>query len=391
MPQTNWRNNIPDWPGFQRDVYDSVVDVLKSGNWGKYHGDSTDRLNAELARTFQQSHVTLCSSGPIAVEFALRAAGIGPGDEVIVAGYDYPGNFRCVEAVGARPVVVDTIKSHWVMGLEHIEAAMSGDVRACIVSHLHGEIVDMPSLLQFCNDRGIILIEDACQVHGASSSGRPLGAWGHVSVISFGGSKLLTAGRAGAVLTSDERMHQRLKVFCDRGNDLAPLSELQAAALIPQLQKLSDRTATRLRNAYRLAKSLERLDEWLLVPDLSCFENETNENLETNSAGEPTANITAFYKFPFRLTDKALSVFAQAEWLSLFQEHAFPIFEPFHVFRRRDGKRCRVPGSLENSNDIGMRTILLHHPILLSEGGSIDAFATELLDFIKVHVDSAGK
>src|SRR5690606_8468971 len=132
---------------------------------------------------------------------ALRGLKIGPGDEVLLAGYDFAGNFRAIEAVGARPALIDINPATWCLDVDLLESAIGPETRAVIASHLHGGLVPMRRLMQLASARGIAVVEDACQAPGAIIDGRRAGTWGDAGVLSFGGSKLLTAGRGGAVLT----------------------------------------------------------------------------------------------------------------------------------------------------------------------------------------------
>ena len=121
-----------------------------------------------------------------------------PGDEVILAAYDYPGNFLSVHAVGARPVLVDVAPGDWNLCPEKVAEAVRPQTRAVIASHLHGGLVPMARLMELAAGHGLAVIEDAAQCPGALVQGRKAGTWGDVGVLSFGGSKLLSAGRGGA-------------------------------------------------------------------------------------------------------------------------------------------------------------------------------------------------
>src|SRR5262249_27521235 len=136
-----------------------------------------------------------------AVELALRALKVGPGDEVVLAAYDYPGNFLSVHAVGAHPVLVDVELGNWNLGPERLAEAIGPATRAVIASHLHGGLVPMREVMEVAAARGVAVVEDAAQAPGAEVQGRKAGTWGDAGVLSFGGSKLLTAGRGGALLT----------------------------------------------------------------------------------------------------------------------------------------------------------------------------------------------
>ncbi|MCH8924378.1 MAG: aminotransferase class V-fold PLP-dependent enzyme, partial [Planctomycetes bacterium] len=246
----------PPWPCADEDVRAALESVYADGDWGRYHGRRCGQLIEKLSAYHAVHHVMLCSSGTIAVEIALRGLGVGPGDEVILAGYDFSGNFRCIEAIGARPVLVDVDPKSWSLDPQRVTTALSDSTRAIIASHLHGGVVPMRQLMEIAAERNVAVVEDACQSPGAKVQGRVAGAWGDVGVLSFGGSKLLTAGRGGAILTSREEVHQRAKVFCERGNQAFPMSELQAAVLLPQLDKLDARNKARWESVRRLLDQL---------------------------------------------------------------------------------------------------------------------------------------
>ena len=237
----------PPWPPALPAVREALLAAYADGSWGRYHGPHTDRLKEQLADLTGHRHVWLCASGTIAVELALRGLGIGPGDEVILGAYDFPGNFRAIEAVGARPVLVDLAPGSYVIDPQAIAVAVTPLTKGIIVSHLHGHLADMPALKSVAETHQLALIEDACQVPGALVANRPAGGWGDCGVLSFGGSKLLTAGRGGAVVTSRPEVWQRIKIFAERGNDAYPLSELQAAVLLAQLPQLAAWNAARRR------------------------------------------------------------------------------------------------------------------------------------------------
>src|SRR3954469_19455276 len=131
------------WPIPDADVLASLAAVYQDGSWGKYDGPNCRNLEAALRELNQVEHVFLCSSGTIAVELALRGLKVGPGDEVILAGYDFPGNFRAVEAVGATPVLIDIVPRRWHLDPTKVSEAASPRVKAILVSHLHGVLAPM--------------------------------------------------------------------------------------------------------------------------------------------------------------------------------------------------------------------------------------------------------
>lgn len=345
-------STAPPWPILDVEVEAALQRAFADGSWGKYDGPYLQQLIRDLGEMHQLPFVLPCCSGTFAVELALRGLRIEPEREVILAGYDFPGNFRAIEAVGAVPVLVDLKESNWCPDVNLIESAISSQTGAVIVSHLHGGLVDMHKLRALADQRGIPVIEDACQAPAATIHGRMAGTWGDVGVLSFGGSKLLTAGRGGAIMTSREDIWQRAKIFSERGNQAFPLSELQAAVLLPQLPKLSDRNRRRLASVKKLHAEMQAM------PSL----RPVSENPEES---EPS-----FYKVGWHYVPNASAGWSRERFLCAMQAEGVSIDVGFRGFAQR-GKRCRRVGTLTNSKEAADSTVLLHHPILLESDEKI--------------------
>lgn len=347
------------WPIASPSVCAAVSEAMHDGSWGQYEGPWTEQLIEKLQTEFQTAQVLLCSSGTIAVELALRGAGVRAEDEVILAGYDFPGNFRAVESIGARPVLVDVIENGWVLCPQQVESALSDRTSAVIVSHLHGQTADLAGIRSVIESgktklgRNIAIVEDACQVPGGRLDERPLGGLGDVAAISFGGSKLLSAGRGGAILAHDEAILQRAKIYGQRGNDAFPLSQLQAAVLCPQLDALGPLTEQRHLNALRLINALKN------DPAL--------EGLQQFVANSQPA----YFKLPWLLRDRATE-WSRSDFIHALKGEGVPVGEGFRGFLRRSPRRCRKLGSLANSRIAAQQTILLHHPVLLETSETMD-------------------
>ncbi len=163
--------NLPTWPPQWPEIGQLVAELIASGDWGSYRSEVCDNLESRLCREFAATACRLTCSGTAAIELALRACRVGPGDEVILAAYDYPGNFRSVELLGATPVLVDIAPGSPCIDATLVEAAASDKVVAVIASHLYGQAADVDSLRKICDDRNWILIEDACQVPGMTLDG----------------------------------------------------------------------------------------------------------------------------------------------------------------------------------------------------------------------------
>jgi dTDP-3-amino-3,4,6-trideoxy-alpha-D-glucose transaminase len=215
-------------------------------------------LGPELER-FEQAFASFCgtkhaagvSSGTAALEIALQALGVGPGDEVIVPTYSFIATAEAVSTVGATPVIVDVDPETALITAEIVEAALTPRTRCVIPVHLFGRPVEMDPLLALCRERGIAIVEDACQAHGALYRGRPVGSLGDAGCFSFYPTKNLGGwGDGGALVTSDSDLDARVRLLRSHGegvrhhHELATgthrLDTLQAAILEVKLRHLPD-------------------------------------------------------------------------------------------------------------------------------------------------------
>lgn len=347
----------PEWPLRDESIRAALDLLWQDGGWGRYDSEYVEALEARLSSYHGVPHTLTCGSGTFAVELALRALKVGPGDEVLLSAYDYPGNFLTIHALGARPVLVDLDPHTFSLCPDHLEASCGPACKAMIVSHLHGGLAPMGRLREIADRRGVALVEDACQCPGALVEGRRAGTWGDVGVLSFGGSKLLTAGRGGAILTSRPDVYQRARLTQLRGNLVNPLSALQAAVLLPQFDRLDERNRHRRKRVAHLRSSLFN------VPGLHF--------LKSGSANEP-----AYYKFgmlfdasPFGLDRATLVKAIRAEGIALDEG-----FRATHIGRA--SSRFRVVGPLPGAERAHDQMVILHHPILLGTVEEMDQIAT---------------
>ena len=353
----------PKWPSAEPGVDEILRAAWSDGSWGTYDGVWIERLCEKLREMHSRRFVLPCSSGTYAVEAAVRGVGVEPGDEVILAAYDFPGNFRAIEQVGACPVLVDIAERHWSIDLAGLDAAYSPKVRAVIVSHLHGTLAPIGLIEKWARSHGVAVIEDACQMPGAKINGQIAGSFGDVSVMSFGGSKLLTAGRGGALLTNREDLYQRAKIFGHRGNDAFPLSQLQAAVLLPQLDALDARNVQRHRSA-RYLRDQSDTWSWLQTPTI----------LEHTQP--------SYYKLGWKYNGGSHAGPSREVFLRAMQAEGLAIDVGFRGFAQRSTRRCRRPIPLPCSQDAAASTVLLHHPILRCDSKILKRVAEV---FEKVH------
>jgi dTDP-4-amino-4,6-dideoxygalactose transaminase len=350
----------PDWPSPDEDIRRALEGAYRDGSWGRYHGGNVERLEQRLAGYHGVGFALTCGSGTFAVELALRALKVKPGDEVILAGYDYPGNFLCVHAIGATPVLVDVAPDNWNLAAHLLAATIGPKTRAVIASHLHGGMVPMRALMDLAAAHGLRVLEDAAQAPGATLEGRKAGTWGDAGILSFGGSKLLTAGRGGALLTPHADVAQRARTQLHRGNHICPLSELQAAVLMPQLDRLDERNARRAGNVQLLQARLR------VLPGIQPFVNPSVDS------------APSYYKLGmqydaarFGLARDRLIAAARAEGIALDEG-----FQALHV--GRSPSRLRRAGPLKEAERAHQGALLLHHPVLLGTPVEIEQVAAAL-------------
>ena len=341
----------PNWP----EIDASVRAVMEDGSWGRYKSPHQDNLCDALRKLCQVDHVRLCGSGSAAVELALRAARIGsnPGDsidEVAVAAFDYPGNFRAIESVGARPVLLDVAPQGLGIDPEQVAALATMDghanIRGVIASHLYGRPAAIADLREICDQHDWVLIEDACQTPGMTIEGKPTGSFGHIATLSFGGSKPLTAGNGGAIVTNENRFIAKLNALLDRPSDSQPLSTLQAAVLLPQIAKLPECNAMRQATVQYIESELQRH-----LPSVTWL-----SHVETNV-------VPTHYKVAWSCESPQHRSKIMASALT----EGLPIGEGFRSMGGSSERRCRKPFPLDRSTQLGETTIVLDHSALLIE------------------------
>jgi len=222
-------------------------------------GPDVARFEENFARYLDARYCVGVESGTAALQFALEALGIGQGDEVIIPANTYIASALAVSAVGAKPVLVDIDRTYF-MDPTLLEAAVTPRTKAIMPVHLYGQAVPMDVIGEFARARGIAVIEDACQAHGARWNGRRVGSFGEVGCFSFYPGKNLGAyGDGGAIVTNDPEIADRLRLLRDFGQRKkyehlikggnCRLDSIQAAVLDVKLRHLDDWNEARRRHA----------------------------------------------------------------------------------------------------------------------------------------------
>lgn len=201
-------------PSITQKEMDYVNDAVKS-TWISSLGKYIDRFEAEFAQ-FCNTRFAICvSNGTVAIQLALTAHGIGPGDEVIMPNLSFIATANAVLHTGAKPVFADIDPLHWCIDPNAIEALITPKTKAIMPVHLYGHPAEMDKIINIANKHGLWVIEDAAEAHGATVHGKRVGSWGHCGTFSFYGNKNLTTGEGGMITTDDEDFYNKCKYLRD--------------------------------------------------------------------------------------------------------------------------------------------------------------------------------
>lgn len=228
-------------------IHKAMEEVLKNTRF--ILGQEVSALESQLASYCETRYGIACGSGTDALQMALMAIGVGPGNEVITSPFTFIATAEVIALLGARPVFVDIDPDTYCIDPMKIEKAISKKTKAIIPVHLYGQSADMDPILEIARDARIFVIEDACQAIGATYKGKKVCSLGDMGCVSFFPSKNLGGyGDGGMIFTSDERLFQTLRMIRDHGSSQkyhhvrlgfnSRLDTLQAAILLVKFQYL---------------------------------------------------------------------------------------------------------------------------------------------------------
>lgn len=277
------------WPSFTDEEQAAVARVVGSNRVNYWTGEEGRLFEREFAQWAGTRHAIAVANGTLALDLALKALGIGPGDEVIVTPRTFIASISTVVSAGATPVFADVDRDSGNVSPAAIAAVLTERTRAIIPVHLAGWPADMDGILALARPRGIHVVEDCAQAHGAKIGDRMAGSIGDIGAWSFCQDKIMTTGgEGGMVTTNDERLWSAMWSFKDHGkswdavyNRQHPpgfrwvhesfgtnwrMLEMQAAIGRIQLTRMSDWTARRTAIAHRLAAALAPFGGAVRVP-----------------------------------------------------------------------------------------------------------------------------
>ena len=267
----------PPWPPANPDVIGRIAEMFLSHKWS-FYGIYENEFAERYAKFTGAKYASMMANGTVTLECALRAFGVGPGDEVIVPAQTWIATAMAVIYLGATPVIVDIEPDTLCMDPKAFEAAITKKTKAVIPVHLFGSMADLDKIIKIAKKHGIKVLEDCAHAHGGMWKGRGVGSWGDAGSWSFQQSKIMTSGEGGAVTTNDEHIwdlvgrlsHIGYQRGAKQGQKSTPppeglichnyrVTEFQAIILLDQLTRLAKDTKLREKSADYLREKLEAI------------------------------------------------------------------------------------------------------------------------------------
>lgn len=252
-------------PIIEQEEIDNVVEVLKSGMIAQ--GPKVAEFEKEFASWVGADYGVATNNGTSALHTAMLACGIGEGDEVITTPFTFIATSNAVLYVGAKPVFVDIDGDTFNIDPNKIEEAITDKTKAIVVVQLYGQSADMDPILEIAKKHDLIVIEDACQAHGATYKGKKVGSIGDVACFSFYPTKNMTTSEGGMITTSNKDIAEKARIFRAHGSSIKyhhdyigynfRMTDIEAAIGLAQLKKVDKFDDLRIKNAAYLDNGLK--------------------------------------------------------------------------------------------------------------------------------------
>jgi dTDP-4-amino-4,6-dideoxygalactose transaminase len=378
---------------------EAAVRVLKSQSLFRYYGidlqREVDAFESEFAEFIGVRHALAVSSGSGALQTALSALGVGPGQEVIVPAYMWVAVIAAVVNLGAIPVLADVDES-FTLNPADLERRITPRTTGIIAVHMSGAPANVPALLEIARKRRLFLLEDCAQCAGGSIGGKKVGSFGDMGIFSFQMNKNMSSGEGGCVVTNDDRLYQRAVAAHDNGYardetgraiydnlDLClwgrgcRLDEIRGAILRVQLKKLPKIIAHMRQSKYRIRRALEAFSQVKLrrivdpAGDTGAFLIFTLQN-----AGEAKKINQALRAEGITTSSQGLTNVLMTDWgLHIYSNIVSLVNKtstdgkgfPWNLAENRDSKMQYAKGTCPVADDLFERSILLAIPSCLTE------------------------
>lgn len=240
--------NEPLLNGNEKKYLNECIDT----GWISSEGPFVKRLEDNMAAYVGRKHAAAVSNGTVALDLAIEAMELNPGDEVIMPAFTIISCILGLVRRGIKPVLVDSNPDTWNMDVSHIEEKITAKTKAIMAVHIYGLPIDMDPVIELAHKYGLMIIEDGAEAHGLEYKGKKCGSFGDISIMSFYPNKHVTTGEGGMVLTDNERMYERCNSFrnlCHKPGfrfvheELGynyRMSNIQAAVGVAQLEKIEE-------------------------------------------------------------------------------------------------------------------------------------------------------
>ena len=282
-------SSINSWPSFSQEEADAVSHVLLSNKVNYLTGQEGKKFESEFANWCDSEYSVALANGTVALEIALKALAVGPGDEVIVTPRSFIASVSCVVNVGAKPVFADVDLNSGNISPRSIKRLINKKTKAIICVHLAGFPCQMDEIINLSLKNNLYVIEDCAQAHGARYKGRPVGSIGHIGCWSFCNDKIMTTGgEGGMIATNDENIWRKVWSIKDHGKSIKSvyeskhrpgfrwlhdsfgsnfrMTEMQAAIGRIQLKKVEEWRIRRSENANAIIDVFKKYDSLIRIP-----------------------------------------------------------------------------------------------------------------------------
>ena len=383
------------WPIVGDEERKLLLEVYDSGVWA-FGGPREAEFSKKFAE-FAGAKEALCvANGSISLEIALRALGVGPGDEVIVPGLTWLATAWAAVQVGATPVFADIREVDWCIDPTDVRRKITKRTKAIIPVHLYNQCAEMDELVDIAREHFLSIVEDCAHAHGSQWQGKGIGTIGNVGSFSFQQSKSMTSGEGGILTTNDEKLAERIHGLkncgrpwkgssnCGFGGNYR-ITELQAALLLPQLARFEEQLKIKTANIARFREKMANVTGVKLTPPKSKVTRQglygVSLNYDPDAFGGMTQDILVSAL-------RAEGIFTQVPYSPVYQS---PLWTPGKDIVRcepgvkpedRLGLKSKCPVTERVATETGI--VILHHYFLGSPQDADDIAAA----FAKVQANA---
>lgn len=385
-----------EWPSFSTEEAEAISTTLLSNRVNYWTGNQCREFEAEFATFADCRYAVALSNGTVALDLALKALNVGSGDEVIVTPRTFIASISSVVNAGATPVFADVDFVSQNIEAHTIKKVITARTKAIIVVHLAGRPADMDKIMELAEDRGLYVIEDCAQAHGARYKGRSVGSIGHIGAWSFCQDKIITTGgEGGMVTTNDENLWRKMWAFKDHGKSYEAvyerehptgfrwlhesfgtnwrMIEIQAVIGRIQLKRISEWTQLRQRNAEAIW-SVARKFKVVRVPDsaLGTCPKTCNECVSGNPPQTSQCSHAAYKCYMFVEPHNLAVGWNRDRIVQEINLRGVPCYQgscsEVYLEKAFDGTGWRPAGGLPVARELGETSLMfLVHPTLTCE------------------------